>query len=284
MVFAAKTWYVGWLGEMRSLLTPEVDFDNSEQRYGGVHQALNGARTVDVTGYRSSFNMEWDYLSEGEQEWLYALYNRLIDQPHYLINPLKKNLISKQASVSYAHNIDDNGIMFGPGALREWRNDYPPGLSVVGSRVPVLTSADGLTSIVVDGDSKWVPVNDGEPVTLSIYMKADAPISMELVPDWSDKYHEPTGLGPTFIQNITTEWERYSVTVTPDATQFGVRLGMLFDDGLNNIRFAAPQIEYGDTVTPWEMGGGSVKIAIDQISSSSPRFPLSNISVNILEL
>lgn len=284
MVFAPKTWYIGWLGEMRSLLTPEVNFDNTEQRYGGVHQSLNGSRTVDVTGYRSAYEMDWNYLTDDETAWLYALYNKFINQPHYMINPMKKNLVSKQASLSYAHGIDDNGIYFSPSALREWRNDYPTGLPISGSRVPLLTSTSGGAFLRIDGDNKWIPVTAGEPITFSIYMKADAPITMSMVADWADKYHVQTGVGTFFNKNITTSWARYSITVTPTASQFGLRPAMTFPNGLNNIRFAAPQVEYGSVATTWEMGGGNMKVSIDQISSTSPRFPLNNVSATILEL
>jgi hypothetical protein len=285
MAFAAKTWYIGWLGEMRALLTPEVDFSNTEERYGGIHQSLNGARTVDVTGVRSAFDMSWNYMTDTELSWLYALYDRMIAQPNYLINPMKKNLISKQASVGYAHGIDDNGIYFSSTALREWRNDYPTGLPITGSRVPLLSSVSGSGAFSrIDGDNKWIPVTAGEPITFSIYMKADAPITMNMVADWADKYHTQTGVGTFFGKNITTSWARYSITVTPNSTQFGLRPAMTFPTGLNNIRFAAPQVEYGSVATDWELGGGCMKVSIDQMNSSSPRFPLNNVSATILEV
>jgi len=284
MAFLPKTWYFGWLGEMRSLLTPNVNLTNVEERYGGVHQSLNGARTVDVTGLRRTYEMDWDYLTDDEVAWLYAFYRRMITQPSYLIDPTKKNLISEQASVANTHGMNDLGVSYNSTVVREFRNDYPTGLSIIGDRVPLIVST-GVTGgwVRLDGDDNWIPVTVGEPITFSIYMRCDSgTVNLSMVADWADKYG--VELPGTFIaKTVTTSWQRFSITVTPTGSQAGLRPAIVFPTGTINLRLAAPQVEYGSVATTWEMGGGRAKVMIDQIDSESPRFPLNNISATFLE-
>jgi hypothetical protein len=283
-MFSPKTWYFGWLGEMRALLTPEVGLKNIDERLGGVHQALSGARTVDVTGFRRIYEMDWNYLTDSEVSWLYAFYRRMITQPAYLIDPMKKNLISEQASVGFSHGRDDLGITYNSSVVREFRNDFPTGVPIVGNRVPIIVST-GVSGgwIRLDGDTTWIPATIGEPITYSMYMRCDTgTVNVSMVADWCDKYG--TELPGTFVgKTITTSWQRFSITVTPTGAQAGLRPAMTMPAGTVNIRVAAPQVEYGSVATDWEMGGGKSKVMIEDISSESPRFPLNNISVTFLE-
>lgn len=284
MAYAAKTWYFGWLGEMRPLLTPRVGLTNTDQRFGGVHQAINGSRTVDVTGHRRVYNMNFDYLTDDELSWLYAFYRRMITQPAYLIDPMKKNLMSEQASVGRIHSIDDLGIYCSPTIVREFANDFPTGVPIVGDRVPKIVST-GVSGgyIRFDGSTTYIPATVGEPITFSVYMRCDSgTVALSMVADWCDKYG--TELAGTFVnKTVTTTWQRFSITVTPTGTQAGMRPAIVFPTGTVNVRLALGQAEYGSVATTWEMGGGKSKVMIDQIDSESPRFPLNNVSVSFLE-
>jgi hypothetical protein len=284
MAFAAKTWYFGWLGEMRPLLTPKVGLTNTDERYGGVHQSLNGARTVDTTGLRRTYAMNWDNLTDAELAWLYAFYRRMIYQPSYLIDPMKKNLMSEQSSTNRIHGIDDIGIFSSISVVREWRNDYPTGPNLLGDRVPIIVST-GVSGGYVrfDGSTTWIPATIGEPITYSVYMKCDTgTVSLSMVADWCDKFG--TELTGTFVgKTVTTTWQRFSITVTPTGSQAGMRPAIVFPTGTINVRLAAPQAEYGSSATAWEQGGGKSKVMIDQISSESGRYPLNNVDVTFLE-
>jgi hypothetical protein len=276
---------MGWLGDMRALLTPSVDIDINEERYGGVHQGLNGARTMDVMGYRTTYGFAWDYMTEDDWSWLRAMYTRQVTQPQYLINPLRRNLLSPQASTMQCHRVDDLGVQMAQSAGYEYRNDFPSGVQPAGTRVPIVTSTTFNASYFrVDGTTaKFIPMNVGEPVTYSIYAKADAPVTVTLLADCFDKYSVSSANASTNI-NLTTSWQRFSLTMTPLATQAGGRLAVLFPTaGVYNARFAAPQVEYGSVATAWSLGGGSSRALIDQLTTSSHRFPLSDIQATILE-
>lgn len=283
MPLQEKTWYFGWLGEMRPLLTPEVGLTNTDERYGGVHQALSGARTVDVTGLRRTYELDWNYLTDDEVAWLYAFYRKMIVQPAYIIDPMKKNLLSEQASLCKVHRNNDLGIQMGTLLVQEYRNDFPTGLPITGDRVPIIVSTNQGGFFRIDGSDTYVPVFTGEPITFSIYMRVDSgTVNLSMILDVVDKYGAAL---PSFSQTktVTTAWQRFSITLTPSGSQAGIRPAFVMNAGTINLRLAAPQVEYANAPTTWEMGGGKSKVMIEQITSESPRFPLNNISVTLLE-
>lgn len=284
MALQPKTWYFGWLGEMRPLLTPEVGLTNTDERLGGVHQALSGARTVDVTGLRRTYELDWNYLTDNEVAWLYAFYRKMITQPAYLIDPMKKNLLSEQASTLRVHRNNDLGVQMSTLLVREYRNDFPPGVPIVGDRVPIIVSSNSGGYFRLDGTDTFIPAFTGEPITFSIYMRVDSgSINVSMILDWVDKYGADVMPPTNITKNITTSWQRFSITVTPTGAQAGVRPAFVLGSGTLNLRIAAPQVEYASAPTDWEMGGGKSKVMIEQITSESPRFPLNNISVTFLE-
>jgi|SRR5690242_4689670 len=289
MAFAAKTWYLGWLGDMRPLPVPEVDFDMTEVRYGGVHQALNGARTMDTTGYRQKFQMDFKYLSEADYAWLRSLYLGNVQEPLYLMNPLRNNLLSQQASMGVWHGTLDNGMQnVSFASAYDFVNDFPTGLPVAGTRVPrILSVATAPAYVVLDGGTRFFPTTVGEPLTYSIYMRTTTgSANVDMYLQTMDKYGT-TNTGPGLIgtKAVTTSWQRFSITHTPAtagiaATRAGLQLASA---GTYNVLLAAPQVEYGSVVTPFSIGGGLSKVLIDSIDSESPRYPLSNVSVSFLE-
>ncbi len=289
MAFATKTWYVGWLGEMRALPSPEPDFDLSEVRYGGIHQGLSGARTVDVTGSRQKFDFTFKYLTESEYQWLRSLSQRLIRQPNYLVNPMRKNLLSVQASTGVWHAMDDNGMQNVNSALSfDYFNDFPTGLSVTGTRsVRIVSASTAPNFVVMDGGQRFIPATVGEPITYSIYMRTTSgTANVDMYVQTMDKYGA-TNVGPGVVSTkaVTTAWQRFTVTHTPATTGIAAaRLGLQFATNTTyNVLLAAPQAEYSASVTPWDLGGGVVKCSIDQIDVTSHRYPLLDVDVTLLE-
>jgi hypothetical protein len=261
----------------------------TEVRYGGVHQALNGARTMDTTGYRQKFDMDFKYLSESEYAWLRSLYLGNVQEQLYLMNPLRKNLLSQQASMALWHGTLDNGMQnVAFASSYDFFNDFPTGLPVAGTRVPrVLSVATAPAYVVMDGGTRFVPANVGEPLTYSIYMRTTAgTASVDMYVQTMDKYGVGTvGPGVIATKSVTTSWQRFTVTHTPAtvgiaAARFGLQLATATT---YNTLLAAPQVEYGASATPFSIGGGLSKILIDSIDSESPRYPLSNVSVTLLE-
>jgi len=285
MAWDPATWYIGWLGEMRALPTPEVGLSNVEERFGGVHQGLNGARTMDTLGTRLRYDMSFRYYNNDDLAFLRALYTQMIPGPHYLINPMHKNLLSLQASAGYSHTLNDLGLSFRKEVNREYANDYPTGLDITGSR-SVKATTQSVTSGYVrfDGETKFAPWQAGQTMTFSVYMKADVAYTANFVGDTVDKNGTTAASAGTFAKNITTSWARYSMTVTQAGVQAGLRPAIIFPTGTNlNLYFAAPQLEMGASPTTFKFGGGVSKIFIDQMTSTSPRFPLNEVDMTLLE-
>lgn len=280
------TWYLGPLGDLRPLMTPSVDIINTQERFGGIHQALSGARVMDTMGYRATYDMSWNYMSESDYAWLNALYLRQIPGPHRLINPMKKNLMSHQASTLTTGYNKQLGITISSILQREFAFDYPTDPSAgFGNRSMLITSnTSGVSSGVIRFDAEmWNTRPIGETVTASVWMKAAAPINVTIIVDYCDAFLVANGSSGNVVCAVTTSWQKFTITVTPASTVAGVRLAALFSPGANNVKVAAPQVELGATASAFELGGGSPSVILDQMTSSSPRFPLSDISLSILE-
>src|SRR5690606_40132859 len=68
-----RTWYLGPLGKLRGLVCPERGMSDTSTRYGGIHQGLTGARTMDITGHRREYEFEFVYMDKQDFAWLNAL-------------------------------------------------------------------------------------------------------------------------------------------------------------------------------------------------------------------
>lgn len=283
MPFDPGTWYLGWLGELRALPIPEPGLTTTEKRFGGVHESLNGARAVDVTGFRTEYRFTFPYLSEDGYRWLRALYLRHIRGPHYLINPLRTNLLSPQCSTGYVHGIRDYGWQ-ALGLSVDYVQDFPPTAGIPGNRACRVVNSAASGSLIADGNKKFIPVIPGEDVTFSTYLRADAPTTLTMFLDHIDTSGNVVPGGATRSVNVPTSWTRFLLTHTPTVEAAAVRPGFSFSAAQTyDTAFAAPQVEYGTSATGVDLGGGSTKVLIDQITSTSPQFPLSDVSVTLLE-
>lgn len=276
----AGEWYLGPLGNLRELPCPELDVQLTTTRYGGIHQSLSGARHMDVTGHRSEYVMEFNYLDQDEYRWLEALHTRLIPGPFRLINPLKKNRLSLAASTFQAGNYLGAGIQV-ESQLWEWDYDWP---SAAGFGARSMKFQGWQVPYALRFDRKIrVPVVPGEAVTWSIWMKASAAQTVSVVMNWFDRTTQMSGT-PTTSASVGTSWTRFSVTGTPPTGAFSAQPALVLPtDTGENIWIAAPQFEVGSTATSWELGGGAPEVVIDQVPLVSHRFPLVNASVTLLE-
>ena len=276
----AGEWYLGPLGDLRELTCPEPDVQLSTIRYGGTHQSLSGARVMDVTGHRSEYIFEFKYLEEYEYRWLERLHSRLIPGPFRLINPMKRNRLSLAATTLKAGNYLGAGIQVEP-QLWEWDYDWP---SVAGPGARSMKVEDWNVPYALRLDRKIrVPVFPSEQVTWSIWMKASAPQTVQVVMNWFNRNTQLSGT-PSTSASVGTSWTRFSVTGTAVAGAFSVQPALVLPtDTGQSVWIAAPQVEAGSTPTEWELGGGAPEVLLDQVPLVSRRFPLVNASVTLWE-
>lgn len=274
----ATTWYLGPAGDLRALVCPERDVDVTEVRFGGVHQSLGGARTMDVTGIKQQYTFNWVYLDPADYSWLRALHSRLIVGPHRLIDPLRKNRLSLGASDG---NIAPHKWPFytiSAGLLSN-QNDYPTG--ILGQRC--VRWSDRTASSVLSVDLvKKTDVFPLETVTVSMYLKGGSAVSVDMYIGWYDKNGTFLSSSTATTHSVTTSWARYSATKTAPANAV---LGVLSitSTATTIINLAAPQFETGSSATAWEQGGANPLVLIDQMPTTSPRYPTSNVSMTLLE-
>jgi len=279
---ASPTWYLGPIGDLRALSCPEPDISMPVERYGGVHQGLSGARQADITGFRQNIPLEFTYMDYSEWSWLEALHTRLVPGPYYLVNPMKKNRLVLESSFPKAGGGTARGAELSVGAsLRQ--ADWPTGVGAGGWSVKWFNrSGSGFFRIARNNPAAVLP---GEQVTVSAYFKASAAINIGKYIDYYDRSGQNGGTGFIGYTPITTAWTRVSHTVTVPAGIGAIDpvwFAQAADSGVD-ISIAAAQVEAGPTATNWELGGGSMKTVIDQMPAVSPIYPLTNVTVNLLE-
>jgi hypothetical protein len=259
----ATTWYLGPAGDLRALVCPERNVDVSEIRFGGVHQSLGGARTMDVTGNKVQYAFNWKYLELDEYSWLRALHTRLIAGPHRLIDPLKKNRLSVGAS--------DGNIM-----PHKWQF-YTESAGLLTNQLD--RTASSTLSVDLRKGTDVFPL---ETVTVSMYLKGASAVSVDMYILWYDKTGAFLSQSTATTHSVTTSWARYSATKTaPVNAAIGV-LG-ISSAATTTINLAAPQFETGSSATAWEQGGANPLVLVDQLSTTSPRYPVTDCAMVLLE-
>lgn len=276
----AGSWYLGPTGDLRELECPEADVNVTDVRYGGVHQALSGARVIDVTGVKMQVDLNMTYLSEAQYTWLEALHTRHIPGPLFLVNPLKRNMLSKQASMSATADFPGMGVYKTGVANWAWVMDFPsaagPGVrSVERTGLPA-------SSVTFNLDSqRKIPVTAALSYTFSAWMRGTSSKTITFGITWYDI----TGAvlsSSTAAKSVTTSWARHTHTATAPA---GAVLAMPTWNSTTNVSFrsTAVQFEQASAATDWQIGGAVLTVAVDQMTTVSHRFPFWNCAIVLLE-
>lgn len=273
------SWYLGPLGNLRELDTPEVSMTITDVRYGGVHQALSGARTMDTTGVKQDLALTFRLLTESDYRWLQALQTRHIPGPHRLINPLRKNRMSEYGASCNATSSSRPGLRFSGGDW-EWQNDWPSAAGY-GTRSLRWIARTASTIAAWDPDMHN-PIFPLEQITGSVYVKGDSAISALLRFDYYDKDNVFLSSSTTEAAAVTTSWDRYAITRTAPVNACAARL-VLSAVATTTMNLAAAQVESGASATAWDQGGGAPAVLVDQLPSTSPRYPLMDCTITLLE-
>lgn len=280
-----KTWYLGPLGKLRGLVCPEPGMTDTSTRYGGVHQGLTGARTMDVTGHRREFEFEFTYLEKAEFEWLNALHTRMVPGPLYLLDPRYRNRLSPQAtSLRSTYNAANLGLQVSVGVARDLTRDFPDDI-LYGTHSLAATSFTENQTITTDAGA-LTPVREGETITGSWYVRAvgDAPTQeFSLSFEFYDADRQLQGTSSLTEFTAVEDWNRYSHTATvPDGVS-AVVMRLTFAAYNTAVRLAAPMVEEGENSTEWEQGKAAAMVLVDQLQTSSPIFPLTDCTLTLLE-
>lgn len=275
------TWYLGPLGDLRPLVVPDPDIQINEVRYGGVHQGLSGARTMDVTGHRREYQFQFGYLDQDEYRWYEALHSRLVPGPFRLLDPFRKNRLSVQASRLLPVESRNSGVYLD--VTHTLSRDWPYELPIQGRSLG-LSGWSGDNAFVQFDQQRPAPFLDNEVPTASVYLRADAVTGAHLRMAWYDP--DRVWISNTDVEvEISPEWDRYWHTFdTPPSDAVAGTFTVVFGTSTTAVNVAAPQLEIdADLPTAWEIGGGSPVVLLDQLPTTSHRFPLRDAVMTLLE-
>ncbi len=272
-------WLLGPSGDLRPLVCPERDITITPVRYGGIRQGLSGARTVDVTGHRDEYSFKWSYLDLEEFKWLEAMNSRLVRGPFRMINPLKKNRLTPESSMGKVGGGTAQGLELINGiGSREY--SYPANL--LGNESTKWTNRSSGSAIIRHDKVKRTTVFPGETITASIWLKSTLNVNMTMVFDWYDRIATLSS-STTAVAAMTNTWTRFSITRTVPAGAHSAVFACYFTNTTSNVNFTAAQVESGAVATDWELGGGAPIVLMDQLTTTSPRYPYRNVELNLLE-
>lgn len=284
-------WLLGPPGDLRPLPPPDTEITNTVARFGGVHTAITGGRTVDTLGYRSNYEFSLSHIQPEEYFWLEALHTQTVPGPFKLIDPLRKNLLTRESGIAKPADASRKGLTPGGFSTLRWirSTDSPVQWS---QRVAVWSGLElGGAGSSLDLDARTsVPVTIARPSTVSAYVRPSEALSLRWVLTPSDA----TGSPQNPIQGQTEalqagEWTRISHTFTPETPAVSVFPSLEYVQGTaslatTSVEVANPQLEYGQEATEPTLGGGSVTVAIDALETHSPRYPLQSVTLSLLEV
>lgn len=276
----AATWYMGPDGDLRALTCPEPDIATSLVRYGGIHQGLSGARTLDVTGHRKDYTFQFDHVDPADWAWMQAMHSRHIQGPFRLIDPLFKNRLSLEASSCKANLASARGMWLAAGnSLRAY--DWPSAAGTLGNQSTKWFNRPASYPARFDND-KRTPVFPLETIVGSMYMKASAGFSGTMGFDWFDITGTQFSSTSTTV-SPTTSWARYSYSSAAPAGAVSAKYYFYTANTAADLYLAAAQVEAGATPTSWELGGGAPVVLLDQLATVSHRYPITNVTMTLLE-
>ena len=276
----APTWYLGPAGQLQALTCPETGVERNPVRYGGVHRGFSGAATVDVTGYKYEYELQWTWAEESEIRALEVMHERIVRGPFWLLDPTKRNRLSVQATQLQWLTRTFPGVRPTSGTV-ETVKDWPSAAGL-GNRAIRWTNQAANNHQLVFDHGKWTPVLPGETLTGSVYIKGSGSVTVRMV--WMDSDGVDWTTPSSSTSTVTGSWVRYKVTGTVPAGASLVRFELARgSSSVEDIDVAAPQLEVGSTPSEWQPGGGATLVHIDQFETRSPRYPLFDVNLTLLE-
>ncbi|MDA3643777.1 hypothetical protein LZ318_11960 [Saccharopolyspora indica] len=275
-------WLFGPAGDLRPLPPMDMDVVNAIDRFGGVHTSISGGRTVDVLGYKSRYEFEIRHIDLTEYARLESLYTQQIPGPYFLLDPLRRNLVSREASSSRPAGMDFRGISVDGGSLSWLRvTDSPLDWTQRAAQWAGFTAEKVL---FIDFGRRF-PLLPGTPVTASAYVKpAD-----EVVLRWNVQLYR-AGQGIRSVPGPDTTcpagvWTRIAAALpdTQDYDEASLALQYV-SGGTSPIQIIGSQAEFSSDPTDATMGGGSIRVAFDKMETTSPFFPYQSVSLSLLEV
>lgn len=298
---AVPVFYLGPLGRLVPLVSPDEGVSRTDELSGHVHQSINAAKTLDVRGYRRIWEFDQAWLEPDALSYLQTCFIGVIQSPLRFVDPINKNRLSKSTSAA-SRDIGWSGgyenwdpavgtarSMYGPTPTASLINErggvstYMPETFI---RWETATSGD----LFAERDrhdqnqlSKATPVFPGETLTLSAYVRRISgvgEISMTLKVWDSDATPMPGAV--TTDPTDSPDWVRLTATINEVPAAGVATMPVFTTDGFGVFDIAQVQLEEGPEATNWHLGNGCPEVLFTELQEQSPRYPLVTASL-ILE-
>lgn len=281
---AIPEWLLGPAGDLRPLPPMEMDVVNNVDRFGGVHTSINGSRTVDVLGFKSRYELEIRHMKPEEYNRLEALYTQQIPGPFYLVDPLRRNLVSRESSSARPSGAGFRGLSAAGGAL-SWVKASDSPLEWT-KRAAEWHTFEADNTVRFDYGRR-IPLVSGQPITFSVYANPSEDVQLRAR---FQCYVGNQGAGTVSGEDTECpagEWTRVTVTI-PDTENYDeVSPELQFISGGSDstkIKILGAQAEYADEPTEATLGGGSVLVVFEQMDTTSPYYPYQSAALTLLEV
>lgn len=262
--------YLGPAGDLRPLPSPDNGVERPVSRFGGTHEALSGARTMDTTGHRATYTLDIPAVTPELGAFLDGLYYGTVAGPLYLLDPLSPNLLPRMQAQLAPFQA---GLVVTSGGLARVDETAP-------ARVPVAALEWSAYTPPATLRFAWRPVLPGEDITVSVLARAVTSGTVATVLTIEDRQGH-TAMAEAEA-TVTDQWQRCHVTTTLDRDARRVQVSVSARSGAA-VRVAAAQLEYAGTPTEWNPNAGCVPVVIDQIDRDSPQYPYTDTTVTLLE-
>lgn len=275
--FGNNQWYFGPVGDLLELPEPSPGVQVEPRRYGGVHQSLSGASTVDILGSRMAYGFELKFCEDADYERLFLAYSGDLPGPFRLLSPMRMNRLSPQSSVCRITESLGLGLRKPDNTTWSWDDTYPDppyrARKVQWTGVPTL----------------WfdyrvgVPVFPSEDITVSLDVLAGTSLTASIKIEWLDRDHDTVSTDSESV-SVTTSWARVSEDFTAPAGAAVARVGLELPTGSGTyLALNRAMVCETGSASSWALGGGAPEVVIETLTSTSPIFPYHDVNVTFLE-
>lgn len=316
--------WLGTLGKLTPMACPADSVNSTLTVTGDVKSSLRGRNVRDVLAYRRAWDMSEAWLDARDHSLLESYLANSHETTYRLIDPLIRNRARLFASmtsnfsgyaqaeaswhpetgavtfvtgdVPFVPPVPSEGDARPVGQFSPRKALWAPGTGPggAGGRLSVngQPTGPGLGTVMLEDVDASTP---GETLTFSAWVKlgGGANVALRLTSVTVDpSLLQPAGTGSLSADfsssavQTGTSWTRVSTTFTvPNITEhIGVFPQFTSTSLSGTISIYGVQIERGSTPTSFVRGGGGAEVLLTNVSSISPRYPLINADLSLLEV
>lgn len=282
---AVLEWLFGPAGDVIPLPSPDLGVVSTVDRFGGTHVSISGGRTVDTFGFRGRNEFTLPYLEAPEYERLEALFTRQVPGTLYLVDPLRRNVLSRESASSRPAGSSGSGLSASAGAI-QWVQ-VSDGPNPTTRRVAEWSSYTANAVLFFD-KGRQLPLLEGQDLTSSAYIRP----TTDIVVRWNvELYNSGTGVGTVAGADTTAPanvWTRVGGTISAATIAANganeADAALQYVSGGTTLQFASAQAEYGSTATDPALGGGSLRVEFDKFDVTAPWYPYRTVNMTLLEV